>query len=255
MLIISFKAVRGGSDCIIDSDDDNIPKSGWGFPEFEKEYNCVPDNKGFVNVYKLFAGQKIWPRGLPLNFINDESGLSGKIDKKKCNVGIWQALADEDPDVDAIYRMTCDAPCYFAESSPVVLGEGTICPVNTQNTIIRKELFPLLYLPSFVSFRFTDILRGLIAQPIMWKYGYRTGFVNATVVQKRNPHDYMKDFISEMPMYRYSGKIVDIIAPVISSSNSIEDNLHMAYEELLKNKIVRERELVVLEAWLRDINK
>ena len=82
---------------------------------------------------------------------------------KDCNVGVWQGLADEDPDVDAIYRLTSDTPCYFNERNPVVLAKGTVCPFNTQNTIIIKPLFNLLYLPTTATFRFTDILRGLVA--------------------------------------------------------------------------------------------
>ena len=58
----------------------------------------------------------------------------------------------------------------------MVLGTGTMSPFNTQNTLIRKELFALLYLPTYVTFRFTDILRGLVAQPIMWAAGYALGF-------------------------------------------------------------------------------
>ena len=41
-----------------------------------------------------------------------------------------------------------------------------------------------MYLPTFVTFRFTDILRSYVAQPIMWNAGYRLGFTNATVTQK-----------------------------------------------------------------------
>ena len=39
----------------------------------------------------------------------------------------------------------------------------TYSPFNSQNTLWRKELLPLAYLPSKVTFRYTDILRGMIA--------------------------------------------------------------------------------------------
>jgi len=119
--------------------------------------------------------------------------------------------------------------------------------------MVRKELFPLLYLPTFVTFRFTDILRGLVAQPIMWGSGFQVGFIGATVVQKRNCHDYFKDFISEIPMYQHCERVVDIVAGAIRSECSIPDNLCIAYEALQKAGIVEKRELEVLEAWLRDI--
>ena len=167
---------------------------------------------------------------------------------------MWQGLADEDPDVDAIYRLTSDVPVYFNNRPPVVLGKGTISPFNTQNTIIRKELFALMYLPTYVTFRFTDILRGFIAQPIMWLNNYHLGFVDATVVQKRNPHDYVKDFISEIPMYKHCEEVMEITSASVSAGVGINDNLYNTYEALLKKGIVEDRELNVLSAWLKDIS-
>lgn len=248
-------AIRNGADYIIDTDDDNIPKENWSFPAFENQFDCIEENKGFVNIYQLYTKQKIWPRGLPLNLISTQFELEKSLQSEMCKIGIWQGLADQDPDVDAIYRLTNDTPCYFDEREPVVLGKGTISPFNTQNTIIRKELFALMYLPTYVTFRFTDILRGLIAQPIMWLYDYQLGFTNATVIQKRNPHDYMKDFLSEIPMYEHTCKVVEIVLSSISKHESIETNMLNAYISLFEANIVCEEEIKTLKAWLNDLNK
>lgn len=248
-----LKAAKNGADYIIDTDDDNIPKEEWCFPEFDAYYDCISENLGFVNIYQLFTKEIIWPRGLPLNLINKQFELDKNLTKENCKIGIWQGLADEDPDVDAIYRLTNDKMCFFEKREPVVLNRGTISPFNTQNTIFRKELFALMYLPTHVTFRFTDILRGLVAQPIMWLYGYKPGFTNATVIQKRNPHDYMKDFISEIPMYQYCERVVELVSQTISVSNSIESNLYNAYNSMLKESIVCDKEMITLETWLRDI--
>lgn len=247
-------AIKNGANYIVDTDDDNIPKPNWNFPDFENKFECVDDNKGFVNIYQLYTKNKIWARGLPLSLINTQFELDKTLKLNDCKIGVWQGLADEDPDVDAIYRLTCDSPCYFDERDPIVLGKGTISPFNTQNTIIRKELFALLYLPTYVTFRFTDILRGLVAQPIMWLYDYQLGFTNATVVQKRNPHDYMKDFLSETPMYENAEKIIEIVSASILKNNTIEDNLFNSYHSLLKKNIVCDDEMRTLDAWLKDIN-
>ena len=248
-------AIKNGADYIIDTDDDNIPKENWNFPEFENKFDCIEGNKGFVNIYQLYTKQKIWPRGLPLNLISTQFELEKSLQSEECKIGIWQGLADEDPDVDAIYRLTNDTPCYFDEREPVVLGRGSISPFNTQNTIIRKELFALMYLPTYVTFRFTDILRGLIAQPIMWLYDYQLGFTNATVIQKRNPHDYMKDFLSEIPMYEHTYKVVELVSSSISKHESIETNMLNAYVSLFEANIVCKEEIKTLEAWLNDLNK
>ena len=89
---------------------------------------------------------------------------------------------DGDPDVDAIYRLTVGQECIFEQRPPLVLGRGTISPFNSQNTAFSAELFPLLYLPSTVTFRFTDILRGYVAQPVMWSAGYQLGFVGVSII-------------------------------------------------------------------------
>jgi hypothetical protein len=244
-----------GAGTIIDTDDDNMPEVNWDFPAPEGHFSGVPGDQGFVNIYRLYTHQPVWPRGLPLDRINKTQDLEQQLTTGDYKIGIWQGLANGDPDVDAIYRLTNDTPCYFTERPPVVLGKNTMSPFNSQNTRTRKELFPLLYLPAFVSIRFTDILRGLVAQPIMWLYDYHLGFTNATVVQQRNPHDYFKDFIDEIPMYRHAGEVIDIVKAAVSEKYTIGENLFLAYSALEKKDIVPERELLMVKAWLKDLER
>jgi len=247
-----IEAIKYNAEYIIDTDDDNLPKENWDFPGFDGTFASI-NTSGFINIYQYFTDQHIWPRGFPLKLITNKYNFKEHVTYKQCKIGVWQGLADNDPDVDAIYRLTDNGPCIFDDNGPIILSKGTICPFNSQNTIIRKELFPLLYLPAHVSFRFTDILRGLVAQPIMWLYDYHLGFTNATVTQDRNQHDYLDDFVSEIPMYRHTDKIISIIESKISRSKSIHDNLFSAYEALQKNQIVTSDEILTLEAWLSDM--
>ncbi|MFW5658151.1 MAG: STELLO glycosyltransferase family protein [Bacteroidota bacterium] len=249
-------SIQEGAKIIVDTDDDNIPKDDWRFPEFDSSFSTTPPDKGFMNIYNYFTSENVWPRGLPLNKITASAKtIFDGMQLKDVKVGIWQGLADEDPDVDAIYRLTSNKPVYFKEKQPVVLEKGTLSPFNTQNTAIREELFTLMYLPTYVTFRFTDILRGLIAQPIMWLYGYRLGFLNATVIQKRNVHDFMKDFESEIPMYQHTEKVIEVTMNSISALDTVENNLFNTYTSLLAEGIVDKREISTLEAWLQDIGK
>ncbi len=244
-------ALQQGAELIIDTDDDNIPYANWSFPEFEGNFCSSKKDLDWVNIYHYFSDQPIWPRGLPLRHINDSRDkLQWQPGTHSQRVGIWQGLADGDPDVDAIYRLTSNTPCDFLKKEPVVLETGTVCPFNSQNTAVARLFFPLLYLPSFVTFRFTDILRGIIAQPILWKHGYRLGFTEATVVQKRNEHDYFKDFESEVPMYLHVEKSLRTVQDAISG-NTVQEDLLQAYEALLKIGVVEAREMDVLTAWLK----
>ena len=242
-------AISRGAQVIYDTDDDNIPLDNWirdPFFHIEAETVNKPD---FVNMYSFFTEKHVWPRGLPLQYIlGGEPSLLNV--KEMANIGVWQYLADEDPDVDAIYRLTNNEPIYFNKRAPLILNEGICCPFNSQNTYFRNEVFPLLYLPTTVTFRFTDILRGLVAQPILWAAGYRLGFGEATVIQKRNPHNYLKDFESEIPGYLFAEQVVSLAKKSVSTHCSIADNLLSVYQKLCLEKIVTEREIEILQMWL-----
>jgi hypothetical protein len=248
-------AIKNNAELIIDTDDDNIPYHDWNFPAFRGRFDCIPAEMGFINIYRFFTDNEIWPRGFPLNKILSQKNIQNEItlSSEDSNIGIWQGLADNDPDVDAIYRLIFDKPLIFNKRAPINLKKGTIAPFNSQNTAFRRELFPLLYLPSSVTFRFTDVLRGLVAQPIMWLYNYTLGFTQATVTQLRNPHDYLKDFESEIPCFMQSERVIEIVSMKIKSGYSITENLFLSYESLFRHGIVKEEELAVVEAWIKDI--
>jgi hypothetical protein len=250
-----LEAMKWGAEQIVDTDDDNIPYQDWSFPSTTCDLDTLKPGLGFVNIYQLFTGQHIWPRGLPLQFINNKRKLEDCVLKSHAKIGVWQGLADEDPDVDAVYRLTNDVPCIFEKRDPVVLEKGTIAPFNSQNTSFIKELFPLLYLPSTVTFRYTDILRGLLAQPLMWKLGYRLGFTGASVVQKRNPHNYLHDFESEYPMYQTGHKVPELINKYISNNIDVGEMLQQSYECLFENGVVEKGEITTLSMWLVDVQK
>jgi hypothetical protein len=249
-------AMRDGASVVVDTDDDNIPYRQWRIPAFDGKHWATQKEAGFVNVYALFSRQHIWPRGFPLDEIlrqREAPKRKGRIETS-C-VGVWQGLTDRDPDVDAIYRLTSNVPCTFAKRPPIVLAEGALCPFNSQNTAFRQEAHALLYLPITATFRFTDILRGLVAQPVLWAAGMRLGFTSATVYQERNPHDYMKDFVSEIPFYLHAKRVVEITRSVVRKTVSTADNLLRAYKALRQEDIVADAEIRSIDAWLRDLTR
>ncbi|MDB5183172.1 MAG: hypothetical protein JWO47_956 [Candidatus Saccharibacteria bacterium] len=247
-------AMEHGAELIADTDDDNIPYENWPFIPDESTKHKTISNAKFVNIYKYFTDQFIWPRGYPLNRILEKESPVETVEN--INVGVWQFLADEDPDVDAIYRLTSNKLVTFDKSEPIALNKGTVSPFNSQNTIFNKELFVLLYLPSFVTFRFTDILRGLIAQPIMWEQELHLGIGAATVIQKRNPHDYLRDFESEIPVYIHSERVIDLITAVAKNSGAKPAELLVsAYTKLCEEKIVTNDEVELIHAWAKDVSR
>jgi len=250
-----LKAIEDGATVIVDTDDDNIPQENWVFPSFKGEYEELTVQESFLNIYRYFSRQRIWPRGFPLQDVlksfDDDWEVHPSASRR---VGIWQGLADDDPDVDAIYRLTVGEACVFEKKPPVVIEAGKCVPYNSQNTATRRELFPLLYLPAYVTFRFTDILRGLVAQPYMWAHGYSLGFCAAGVYQERNEHNLLKDFESEIPCYLHPYEVVEVCRKAASKSGPHPGNyLLCAYGELHKVGVVPADEIVGVKAWLADL--
>ena len=250
-----LRAVRRGAEVIYDTDDDNAPKAGWDIPPFDGSWHSSEPALGWVNVYQWFTDAHIWPRGFPLRSIRDPktSVDAERAPVAPATVGVWQALADGEPDVDAIYRLVDGRACFFQDREPLVLGEGTVCPFNSQATAFQKQCFPLLYLPASVSSRVTDILRGYVAQPILWTAGLRLGFTSATVFQDRNPHDLLNDFEAEIPLYLHAEAIVATVSGAVRSGVSIEGNLMAAYEALARTGVVDATEPPRVQAWLHDL--
>lgn len=247
-------AIKQGAEYIADTDDDNEPLEGWPqlqLPMDTQNFDTLSGQK-FVNIYNYYTDKRVWPRGFPLNKLLDDTTVEPT--DGTGDVAIWQFLANEDPDVDAIYRLTDNTPIYFNDGPRYMLDPGTVCPFNSQNTIFRKDVFALLYLPAFVTFRFTDILRGLVAQPVLWQNDRRLGFGPATVIQKRNPHDYLRDFESEIPVYLHSEAVIDIAVEALAThpSDSIVDQLVTVYQALYDRKIVTQEEMQLLNTWVED---
>jgi len=243
---------------IIETDDDNLPKDNFWNKSFDIKEARVVEEKGWLNAYQYFTEENIWPRGFPLEEIRTENQKSEIIPikiGKKFETKILQGLADENPDVDAVYRMTMKLPVNFQKKSPVILGDGCWCPFNSQNTAWQKEAFPLLYLPSYCNFRMTDIWRSFIAQRIAWTCGWSVLFHEADVWQDRNEHNLLKDFEDEIPGYLYNHRICESLEnlDLKSGVTNIAGNMVTCYQMMVRNKYIGENELSLLEAWIEDI--
>jgi len=250
-----LEAIKSGTTRIIETDDDNIPMPAfWNFRELNGTYEEV-SHKGWVNVYRYFSKENIWPRGLPLTNIQDIVPEPKRTDKH--SYYIQQGLADGNPDVDAIYRLVLEQKDIQFDKKEIVLGKEAWCPFNSQNTTWFKDAFPLLYLPSYCSFRMTDIWRSFIAQRIAWTCDWKILFHYPTVYQERNEHDLMKDFNDEISGYQ-NNEIIRKRLENVDFKNGIKnipDNMLKAYKELIYMNLVGKKEIGLVDKWLNEITK
>ena len=242
-------AIAQKADLIYDTDDDNIPNKEWGL-RFKETKASKSFGEGWFNAYEPMTTTKIWPRGFPLNHVNKGKELFGA--KEPVVSSIQQGLANGEPDVDAIYRLTNGKQNEFKYDRSIYLDKNTWCPFNSQSTWWFPDAYPLMYLPVTATFRMTDIWRSFIAQKCLWAIGQGVTFHSpAEVYQERNPHDLMKDFEQEIPGYLNNENICNILSGVKLSTDTCE-NLFECYYWLARNNIFDRAEIDSVEKWIED---
>lgn len=246
-------AISKKSDTIFDTDDDNYPLNNFNTWKNVINIKTVVGPK-YPNIMSLFTKKNIWARGFPLEKIQKRETIELKDTNDDISkIGIYQSLAEGDPDVDAIYRLTNEnynSDIVFDNNKGFILNKNIYVQGNTQATIwCDKSLFHLLYIPCTVSFRFCDILKMYIAQKCMWEYDKLFCYISPIVRQDRNDHDFMTDFKSEYSMYTSTFKIIDKLFSEISLCGN-ENDLVIIYKKLLEYGIVKEIELNLVQEWI-----
>ncbi|MFL5764623.1 MAG: STELLO glycosyltransferase family protein [Bacteroidia bacterium] len=250
-------AIKNGADELVETDDDNIPrKEFWDLKQREVKAHSFEKN-GWVNVYHYFTKNKIWPRGFPLEELQNKQPELSSLPDRLVNCPIQQGLADENPDVDAVYRLTYPLPLNFEIKAKLALGKNAWSPFNSQNTYWFKEAFALMYLPSFCSFRMTDIWRSYVAQRIAWECGWSILYHEPTVWQERNDHNLMKDFEDEIPGYSNNFRICKELQALSlkPGTENIGDNLVACYQKLIDINVIGQEEMPLVKAWISDLAK
>ncbi|HUW19325.1 MAG TPA: STELLO glycosyltransferase family protein [Sedimentisphaerales bacterium] len=250
-------AILNGASIIIETDDDNIPyPEFWARPQRAHKVPVVK-NAGWLNVYRYFSEENIWPRGFPLERVKEPAAAYASLAATDVDCPIQQGLSDGNPDVDAVYRFALPLPQTFRKDRRVGLGEGSWCPFNSQNTVWWADVFKLLYLPSLCSFRMTDIWRSFIAQRIARLNGWTILFREPTVRQERNEHNLLRDFNDEIPGYLHNGEICEALEalPLEAGVEKTADSLKLCYEKLISMSVTGCQEAELLDAWLEDIER
>ena len=152
-------AIHHGARVIYDTDDDNFLNKQdltvWADilttpGRATLEHRTVPvdsdDNAHLVNPYPMFGSALkasdglahehfVWPRGFPLEAARDAKTFTlAALERTDVKIGVLQSLADHDPDVDGIYRLTQPLPLVFTgrEDPILALGRGNFAPFNAQ---------------------------------------------------------------------------------------------------------------------------
>lgn len=266
--IAYLAAIAADATCIYETDDDNAPTANWQAraetTPISRSIRSVGDlSPRWVNAYSLFSSAHIWPRGIPLDRIKEPHSAvatpcpDDHQEMKLVRAPIQQGLVNGSPDVDAIWRLTLDSEFEFNNHPSVEIKTGNWCPFNTQSTWWWPAAFPLLYIPSYCTFRMCDIWKSFVAQRCLWELNLGVVFHGPEVYQDRNPHSLMKDFEDEIPGYLNNHRIAEILeaTSLQSGEENVCSNFLTCYESLVREGIFPEKELELAITWLADLAK
>jgi len=157
-----------------------------------------------INHHAHFGQPSTWPRGYPLEAIGEPH--VGAVRERTLRPLVQQGLANGDPDMDAVFRLTRKPSATridftFTPARPIALPMGGFGPYNAQNTLFLYDALWALPLPQTVEFRVCDIWRAYFTQRLLWGVGGQLAFVAPYVYQLRNSHSYHDDYVSEAQIF------------------------------------------------------
>ena len=246
-------AIAYGAQVIFDFDDDNLLKQGERL-RIPVEGVALSGVCSSINVYPLM-GASAWPRGLPLPDIK----CVGTVDKRSSmsSVAVVQSLADNDPDVDAIFRLTRSLPVHFDVPKgldAVKIPRFRFSPYNAQASLHDRRSMWGLLLPVTVHGRVSDIWRSYVTQRLLWDVNLDVAFSYPMVDQYRNPHNYLQDMDAEKDLYFRSSALVQFLSEWRSNEQMIEVRLETLWIEMYERGFVEIEDVVLIQQWISELH-
>ena len=272
-------AIMHGAKVIWDFDDDNAlkfwipgaappgaPSIDDAIPESEEQAIDVLQPKDHnwptYNPYPTLGAPNLpsWPRGLPLDDIKVSNCSDTPLQRtiiKGGSIGVLQSLADYQPDVDAVFRLTMPIPFFFTLTKVdkhLMIPKGSLTPYNAQATLHFSAGFFGLFLPITVSGRVTDIWRSFIAQRLFWDVGLQFGFIaRPLVVQDRNVHSNIGDLGSEWDLYIKGKPLMEFLQNWKGKGRTIVERTEELWIALYERQYVELRDVELVQLWLQTL--
>lgn len=249
-------AIANGAEMIWDFDDDNILKTGPDQLLNLTSYSVSTvhsSNCSSINPLPFMGSSTdppSWPRGFPLPSVNSVCELSFR-EGDFTNIGIFQSLADHQPDVDGIYRLTRKTPFYFDSGFQRIIQVpvGYFTPFNAQATLFTKSSFWGLLLPVTVHGRVSDIWRSYIIQKLFVEYKQTIAFTPPLVTQDRNIHNYLTDMEAENDLYMKTPALIDLLENIQLKGN-FKNRLRQFYVELYERDFIGIEDVRLASSWI-----
>lgn len=272
-------SILHGAEVVFDFDDDNYikldAKNGKPMNIFP-ETNVDNGKRTLFNVSVVSIGihafnhhiimhpsiivnETSWARGFPLDLIRNKN-THGRIayqtdvhlKSRTEEIGVIQYLADGDPDIDAIHRLSKPLPMTFnfgEAAHPVIVPKHAYAPYNAQATIHTKNALWATLLPATVPGRVSDIWRSFLAQCIFADAGLRLVFAPPKISQKRNYHNYLADFEAEQDLFTKSGKLLEFLMKWDTAADSIPKRVERLWIDLYERGYIEHEDVLSVQLW------
>lgn len=214
-----LKAIERGADVLISIDDDNycLPDS-----DFVGCHHAVGRTVSQLGAHQWAGGDpwfnicdkletdrpmRMHARGFPYAARRADNAALGAVPAGAgerlvaINAGLWT----DDPDVDALTRLTLKPRVTAARAGNVLFAPETWSPINTQNTALIREAVHAYYyvrmgyaLQGLKIDRFGDILSGYFVQACAKHLGHAVRIGDPVAEHRRSTHNLFKDLYFEL---------------------------------------------------------
>lgn len=195
------------ADIVAVVDDDNIPLKGWGanlLVGTEAEVNYYETGLPAFDPIGATNHAHLWHRGYPLQLLPKRR--YDRKSRRKIRVDVQADFWNGDPDIDAVCRMEHAPECDF-DPGRFPLAANKMGPFNSQNTFLRGAL-----LKDYFMFPHVGRMDDIWASYHLQAKGAKVVYNKASVYQKRNVHDLVRDMRQEYLGYEYNLQIVEGLA-------------------------------------------
>jgi hypothetical protein len=238
-------ALEQGCEVLISIDDDNFCLPGDDFVGGHHVVGStatdpvVQTTDGWFNICTQLTGPEgpaIFPRGFPYaaqRAAREVTHQSQAI-PVAMNAGLWL----DEPDVDAVYRLSRRPKIKEFTNQNLILGPDVWSPINTQNTALTREAALTYYyvrmgfrLQGLTIDRFGDILSGYLTQKVVKHLGQGIRVGSPILDHRRTPHNLFKDLYHELAGMVLIEEFVPWLREVqLSGSTALEVYASLAHE-------------------------
>jgi hypothetical protein len=220
------------------------------------QFRTLP-NRTVVNPFIHFGQKSVWPRGYPLEFVQQ---IAPDISYSEVFPGkqfIQQGLANGLPDVDSIFyntRRSHDGNIninFDTNAPPVALPHGTLAPCNAFNTLFHSSAFWGLMLPVTLSPKAADIVRGYWAQRLLWEIGAMMVVYPPTTV--RQDSGIPLSFLDEKDLHAEARRLAEFLVKWRSPRTTLFDRIVHLTHTMAEEGFWSAQDVELTTDWLKDL--